>query len=209
MGEIIEGNFETLESAKVKSAWAKEAFDDGSFHHDFRFLVASPKFEGNNGEDEWISVNINFSVETDANMQPPEYSHFEGIVKNLRFLISNQNTNDSDDKVIDTSNNNGNEEQEENSQVGTNNSLVNSVKPASDGSSWYELDWFGYFFDSSNVVASMGGWVFHEDLGWLFLEFSSNEKYGVGLQQGMVMDKQFCIPLSILRPIKQLGLCFK
>jgi hypothetical protein len=91
MGEIIEGNFETLESAKVKSAWAKEAFDDGSFHHDFRFLVASPKFEGNNGDDEWISVNINFSVETDANMQPPEYSHFEGIVKNLRFLISNQN----------------------------------------------------------------------------------------------------------------------
>jgi hypothetical protein len=55
----------------------------------------------------------------------------------------------------------------------------------------------------------MGGWVFHEDLGWLFLEFSSNENSMVlGFQQGMVMDKQFCIPIIYTQTNQAIGFMF-
>ena len=38
-------------------------------------------------------------------------------------------------------------------------------------------------FDSSNAVSSMKGWVFHEDLGWLYTVFSSNQKAWVWTQK--------------------------
>lgn len=83
--------------------------------------------------------------------------------------------------VEDTSGNSTNtEDVKTNSAItepnNSNNALSNNLKPLAGSSGWYELDWFGYFFDSQNVVASMGGWVFHEDLGWLFLEFSSGDR---------------------------------
>ena len=36
---------------------------------------------------------------------------------------------------------------------------------------WYTLDWLGYFYDAS------GGWIYHVELGWLFVEEGDNGNY--------------------------------
>jgi hypothetical protein len=191
-GEINEDSFETKGGAQVKSAWAKSIDEeDGSILHKYNFLIASPKFVGNNDEDEWIMIEIEFTdhFENEANEEPPDYSHFKEIVKNLEFkpisgvetssgeesantAINSSSTDDSKTNTV----NPGSTEGETGNQSSQTSLLADSVRPASNGSSWYELDWFGFFFDSSNVVASKRGWVYHQDLGWLYLEFSSNDK---------------------------------
>ena len=92
---------------------------------------------------------------------------------------SSSSSSSSGDGVNNQSEGNGSND----SQNSSNKSIASSVVYSSDGSRWVELDWFGYFFDSSNVVSSMKGWVFHEDLGWLYATFSSNEKAWVWTQK--------------------------
>ena len=42
------------------------------------------------------------------------------------------------------------------------------------GNSWYLVDWFGHFFSTQNPASfSDGGWIYHINLGWLFISSNS------------------------------------
>ena len=46
----------------------------------------------------------------------------------------------------------------------------NWIKTANDlGNSWYEVDWFGYFYSSDIDSLLDGGWIFHISLGWVYI----------------------------------------